>query len=132
MKSDSESDKSESIYIFYRIILCPHFFPNSTLINPLDTIHLSQKRRCGHFSRVYSIRPFRAASCIPLHWRHCFFMSSPRAEEVNKPLGRENEHKERNLSQIWRKGLAGGLAGCAVRMFGMSQERFANTNIHAG
>ncbi|KAJ5549207.1 mitochondrial carrier [Penicillium frequentans] len=42
-------------------------------------------------------------------------MTSPRAEEVNKNLIREEQQKERILSQIWRKGLAGGLAGCAAK-----------------
>lgn len=59
-------------------------------------------------------------------------MTSSRAKEFNKKFEREEQQNERNLSQIWRKGLAGGLAGCAVRVSGIPQEKFAYTDNTAG
>ncbi|KAJ5639365.1 mitochondrial carrier [Penicillium longicatenatum] len=42
-------------------------------------------------------------------------MTATQADKVNKEYAREDKQKERDLDQIWRKGLAGGLAGCAAK-----------------
>ncbi|KAJ5623271.1 mitochondrial carrier [Penicillium lividum] len=42
-------------------------------------------------------------------------MTASSTGEAHKNVRREDQHTERNVSQIWRKGLAGGVAGCAAK-----------------
>jgi hypothetical protein len=72
---------------------------------------------------IYFLIPSARSGQLPplqsLHERFCSFMTATQADKVIKEYAREHKQKERDLSQIWRKGLAGGLAGCAVRKFGI-------------
>ncbi|KAJ5930241.1 mitochondrial carrier [Penicillium verhagenii] len=42
-------------------------------------------------------------------------MTTPTSKTAHNDVRQDKKSNERNLSQIWRKGLAGGIAGCAAK-----------------